>query len=262
MKTEISPSHVIRAFCEYARNLDATSFNAATDLYAAWGKTVESEERLRLCQAMNDAIVAREGEGFEALLHFIAVDPDLQVVANAALKLAGLYPGCDTDPLQGARIVARLTKVHKDVGRNGAILGGLILLGDERLTPLIYDVWNELPPESRTEAVSRRSPFVFRAQVLLLIDLLEQEVNECVYQATARTLGNLALKAQKCGVIDAERVFPAWRASGDPLVVREHFSRAEFASEILDRLDQLCEAEPGGEKVMPLVGLLWKGFGE
>ena len=262
MKTQICASDVIKALCTYARNLDAATFDSAADVYVAWGTTVESEERLRLCQAMNDAIVACQGEGFEALLHFIAFDTDMQVVANAALKLAGLYPGCDTDPLKGARVVARLAKVHKHTRRNGAILGGLILLGDERLAPLICDVWNELPPESRTEAALRRSPFVFRAQVLLLIDLLEQEVNDCTYRATARALGNLALKAQKCGVIDAERVFPAWRASGDPLVVREHFSRAEFATEILDRLDQLCEAEPGGEKVMPLVGLLWKGFGE
>jgi hypothetical protein len=178
------------------------------------------------------------------------------------LKLAGLYPGCETDPLEGARVVARLAKVHKHTRRNGAILGGLILLGDERLAPLICDAWNDLPPESRTEAVFRRSPFVFRAQVLLLIDLLEQEVNECVYQATAGALGNLALKAQKCGVIDAERVFPAWRASGHPFVLREHFSRVEFASEIVDRLDHLCEAQPGAERVMPLVSLLWKGFGE
>jgi hypothetical protein len=262
MKTEICASDVIKALCKYARNLDAASFDAATNVYVAWGKTVESEERLRLCQAVNDAIVAHKGAGFEALLRFIAVDPDLQVVANAALKLAVLHPGCDTDPLEGARVVARLTRVHKHAGRNGAILGGLILLGDERLNPIIYDAWNELPPQSRTEAVSRRSPFVFRAQVLVLVDLLEQEINNCVCRAIASTLGNLALKAQKCGVIDAERVIPAWRANGDPLVVREHFSRAEFASEILDRLDQSCKAEPGDDKVMPLVSLLWKGFGE
>jgi hypothetical protein len=262
MTTEIYASDVIKALARYAQHLDTASFDAAADVYIAWGKTVESEERLRLCQAVNDAIVAHQGEGFEALLHFIAVDPDLQVVANAALKLAVLHPGCDTDPLKGARVVTRLTKAHKNARRNGAILGGLILLGDERLPPLIYDAWNELPPESRIEAASRRLPFVFRAQVLLLIDLLQQEADDCVYRAIAGTLGNLALKAQKRGVFDAERVFPAWRASGDPLVVREQFSRAEFASEIVDQLDHLRETEPGAEKLMPLVSLLWKGFGE
>ena len=103
---------------------------------------------------------------------------------------------------------------------------------------------------------------MLRAQVLLLIDLLEQEADDCVYRAIVRTLGNLALKAQKYGVIDAERVIPSWRAGGNPLIVREHLSRIEFAPEIVDRLEHLCEAEPGAEKVMPLMILLWKGFGE
>jgi hypothetical protein len=45
-------------------------------------------------------------------------------------------------------------------------------------------------------------------------------------------------------------------------VIREHFSRDGFSPEIVDRLDRLCESESGNEKVMPLVSLLWKGFGE
>ena|SRR5271165_2147788 len=113
-----------------------------------------------------------------------------------------------------------------------------------RLTPLIHDTWDGLPPESRIEAASRRSPFVFRAHVLLLIDLLEEEPDDCVRFAIADTLGKLASRAQKVGVIDAERVIPGWKANGNPFVVREHFYRREFAS------------------VMPLACLLWKGLGE
>src|SRR6266550_3073514 len=104
MKTQIYVSDVIKALSDYTRNLNAASFDAATAVYTAWGKTVEIEERLRLCQAVNDAIVVKQGEGFEALLHFIAIDLDLQVVANAAMKLAVLHPGCDTNPLEGARV--------------------------------------------------------------------------------------------------------------------------------------------------------------
>jgi hypothetical protein len=137
-----------------------------------------------------------------------------------------------------------------------------MLLGDERLTPLIHDTWDCLPPESRIEAASRRSPFVFRAQVLLLIDLLEEESDDCVRSAIADTLEKLASRAQKVGVIDAERVIPGWKANGNPFVVREHFSRGEFASEIVDRLDYLCVTEAVTEKVLPLACLLWKGLGE
>jgi hypothetical protein len=76
------------------------------------------------------------------------------------------------------------------------------------------------------------------------------------------TLGKLASRAQKVGVIDAERVIPGWKANGNPFVLREHFSRGEFASEIVDRLDYLCVTEVVTEKVMPLACLLWKGLGE
>jgi hypothetical protein len=262
MQTITSASHVIAALAQYAQILDAASFDAAIDVYTAWGKTVDSQDRLLLCQAMNDAIISRQGQGFEALLPFILVDPDPQVVANAALKTAVLFPARHRDPLEGARFVARLTRIREHPRRCGAILGGLMLLGDERLTPLIHDTWDCLPPESRIEAASRRSPFVFRAHVLLLIDLLEEEPDDCVRSAIADTLGKLASRAQKVGVIDAERVIPGWKADGNPFVVREHFSRGEFASEIVDRLDYLCVTEAVTEKAMPLACLLWKGLGE
>ena len=97
---------------------------------------------------------------------------------------------------------------------------------------------------------------------MLLIALLEDE-RTIAFALRSQTLwGKLASRAQKVGVIDAKRVIPGWKANGNPFVVREHFSRGEFASEIVDRLDRLCVAEVGTEKVMPLASLLWKGLGE
>jgi len=253
---------VIAALVKYAQVRDTRSFDAALEVYIAWGKTVGSQDRLLLCQAMNDAIRSHQGHGFEALLPFIVVDPDPQVVANAALKTAVLFPARHTDHLEGPRFVASLTRGRQHPKRCGAILGGLMLLGDERLTPLIRETWDGLPPESRIEAASRRSPFVFRANVLLLIDLLEEEPDDCVRFAIADTLGKLASRAQIVGVIDSERVIPGWKADGNPFVVREHFSRGEFASEIVDRLEYLCVTEAVTEKVLPLACLLWKGLGE
>jgi hypothetical protein len=107
------------------------------------------------------------------------------------------------------------------------------------------------------------NPERFRqTHVLLLIDLLEEEPDDCVRFAIADTLGKLASRAQEVGVIDAERIIPGWKADGNPFVIREHFSRDEFAPEIVDRLDYLCVTEAVTEKVMPLACLLWKGLGE
>src|SRR5271165_3531204 len=151
MQTSTSDSHVIAALVKYAQVRDTPSFDAAIDVYIAWAKTVDSQDRLLLWQAMNDAITSHQGHGFEALLPFIVVDPDPQVVANAALKTVVLFPARHRDPLEGARFVVRLTKVREHPKRCGAILGGLMLLGDERLTPLIHVTWLCLPPESRIE---------------------------------------------------------------------------------------------------------------
>jgi hypothetical protein len=239
MQTITSASDVIAAFVKYAQIPNAANFDAAIDVYIAWGKTVDMQDRLLLCQALDDTIRSHQGHGFEALLLFIVADPDPQVVANAALKAAVLFRARHADPLKGPRFVARLTRVRDHPRRCGAILGGLMLLGDERITPLIHETWDCLPPESRIEAASRRSPFVFRAHVLLLIDLLEEEPDDCVRSAITDTLGKLASRAQKVGVIDAERVIPGWKANGNPFIVREHFTRGEFASEVVDRLDRL-----------------------
>ena len=52
MQTIASDSHVIPALVKYAQELDTPSFDAAIDVYIAWGKTVNSEDRLLLCQAL------------------------------------------------------------------------------------------------------------------------------------------------------------------------------------------------------------------
>jgi hypothetical protein len=88
---------------------------------------------------------------------------------------------------------------------------------------------------------------------LLLIDLLEEEPDDCVRSAITETLGKLAVRAQEVGVIDAERVIPGWKADGNPFVIREHFSGDEFAPEVVDRLEHLCETEGGTEILVPLV---------
>ena len=67
MQTRTSDSHVIAALVRYAQVRDARSFDAAIDVYIAWGETVDAQDRLLLCQAMNDAIKSQQGHGFEAL---------------------------------------------------------------------------------------------------------------------------------------------------------------------------------------------------
>jgi hypothetical protein len=123
--------------------------------------------------------------------------------------------------------------------------------------PIIKDVWIQLPPPARIAAVRCEVKQVFRAQVLLLLDLLERETVERVYGALAVTLGNCAEQATKFGILDIVRVLPVWKAPDQPILIRRHLSRLEFYSEFESRLDQLVNTERGDPKVMSLVRLLW-----
>jgi hypothetical protein len=96
-----------------------------------------------------------------------------------------------------------------------------------------------------------RSRFVFRAQVLLLVDLFEREIEERVYGALAGILGNCAEQAEKTGVFDIERVLPVWKAPDEPILIRRHLSRLEFYSEFESCLDHFVDTEPGDPKVIP-----------
>jgi hypothetical protein len=58
------------------------------------------------------------------------------------------------DPLHGPKLVAHLCLGPEEAGeREGAILAGLMLTGDERVKPIIKDVWVQLPPSARIAAV-------------------------------------------------------------------------------------------------------------
>ena len=172
--------------------------------------------------------------------------------------MALLFSPDEKDPLHGPRLVARLALGPDTRGeREGAMLGGLILMGDERVTPVVKDVWAQLPSVARISAASRQGQRIFSSHVLLLIDLLEQETDERVYGSLAFALGNCAEQATKFGILEIERVLPIWKAPDEPIVIRRQLSRLEFYSEFESRLDHLVDTEPGDPKVMPLVRLLW-----
>jgi hypothetical protein len=101
--------------------------------------------------------------------------------------------------------------------REGAIVGGLLLMGDERITPIIKEASARLPPLARIAAVKCELKQVFRAQVFLLLDLLERETDERVYASLAVALSNCAKQATKFGILDTERVLPVWKAPDELL---------------------------------------------
>jgi hypothetical protein len=128
---------------------------------------------------------------------------------------------------------------------------------DERVTAIIKDVWVQMPPPARIAVWKCEAKQVFRAQVLLLLDLLEREIDERVYGSLAVALGDCAEQAEKSGILDSERSLAVWNSLDQPILIRRRLCRLEFYSEFESRLDQLVDTEAGDPKVMPLVRFLW-----
>jgi len=129
-------------------------------------------------------------------------------------------------------------------------------MGDERVTAIIKDVWVQMPPPARIAVWKWEAKQVSRAQVFLLLDLLEREIDERVYGSLTVALGDCAEQTEKSGILDSERSLAVWNSLDQPILIRRRLCRLEFYSEFEGRLDQLVDTEPGDPKVMPLVRLL------
>jgi hypothetical protein len=152
----------INALLKYGLDRCPENFDAAVNAYVSWAKTRSVQSRLLLLQALTETLEKHEGNGFGALLPFISDDPDPGVVSTAATNMASLFCAYENDALEGPKLVARLCLGPEEAGeREGAILGGLILMGDGRITPIVKDVWAQLPSVARISAASRQGQHVF-----------------------------------------------------------------------------------------------------
>jgi hypothetical protein len=86
----------------------------------------------------------------------------------------------------------------------------MMLLGDDRVSGLIRQIWEKWPPEARKAAVRQHSPFVSKSHVDLLLQFLAIEADLATYGCIAAALANAAVRAERNGVSDVKRVFPAW----------------------------------------------------
>jgi hypothetical protein len=94
--------------------------------------------------AENSTLIERhQGFGHLGLLMFLAADTDPGIRSSAALNLSALYDPAvrNEDSLAGPRFVIQTLANHDGCGAGqGAALGGVLLLGDKRIMPLLAEV--------------------------------------------------------------------------------------------------------------------------
>jgi len=150
------------------------------------------------------------------------------------------------------------TLVHHDGGApgQGAALGGVLLLGDKRIMPLLAAVWDELSEEAQLEMTAAKSGFVSEGIIEFWLDRLEAGCSEAVFGSAVAAIAKMPVIAQIPCVLDMERLLPAY-AGGDPMKLLRRTSFADYLEEIRPRLEAL-EAGESEPKLIPKIFEIWE----
>lgn len=208
-------------------------------------------------------LLARVGTQIEQLEHapngllpFLYEDPHPAVVSAASLQSAVLMPLRGDDPLTGPRTMIEMADQLDDEQRRGHVLGGLLLLGDRRVTALVEPRLATLSPEGLVALALPVSGVLHAAHVELLLAALER-LPEHAWGGIAAGLARVRETARDARVVDVERKLPVWAHDGRPAVrVLREWTAAAYADEIAPRLRRLAarEHEP---RVLPSVMAAW-----
>jgi hypothetical protein len=244
-------------FIEYGTTQDGSRIAGLFALYRHAMERLEVAERREMLTEFSGMIEQHEGLGHMGLMMFLAGDNDPGIRSSAALSLSVLFDPAGEDELAGPRFVID-TLVHHDGGAEGqgAALGGVLLLGDKRIMPLLAEVWDQLSEEAQLEMTAAKSGFVSEGMVEFWLDRLEEGCSEAVFGSAVAAIAKMPVITQVPFVLDVGRLLPAY-AGGEPMKLLRRTPFAEYLEEIRPRLEALedKESEP---KVIPRIFWIWK----
>jgi len=149
------------------------------------------------------------------------------------------------------------------VQNRAAILIGLIVLGDRRLSQRIFSLLESSPPDLAQAVSKMNCSFVFAATVDLVCDWLlclmqaspEQDPGASTFGHVASFLYRLGMRADETGVVDISRCFPP-TSPIDTAVQHGRWNRAEYARLLGPSLQALAEQE-SEPRILPDVLKAW-----
>jgi hypothetical protein len=244
-------------FIEYGATQDGSRIPGLFALYRHAMEFLDLDARREMLTEFCEMIEQHEGLGHMGLMMFLAANTDPSIRSSAALSLSVLYDPGDGDELAGPRFVID-TLVNHDGGApgQGAALGGVLLLGDKRIMPLLAEVWDELSEEAQLEMTAAKSGFVSEGVIEFWLGRLESGCSEAVFGSAVAAIAKMPVIAQVPYVLDIERSLPAY-AGGEPMKLLRRSSFAAYLEEIRPRLEVL-EAEESEPKVIPRIYEIWR----
>ncbi|MEI6656215.1 MAG: hypothetical protein WCP45_15735 [Verrucomicrobiota bacterium] len=244
-------------FIEYGATQDSARIAGLFALYRYAMGRLDPEERAALLTEFSGLIEQNAGLGHMGLMMFLACDNDPGIRSSAALSLSVLFEPTDGDELAGPRFVIH-TLVRHDRGAvgQGAALGGVLLLGDKRIMPLLEDVWDQLSEEAQLEMTQASSGFVSEGIIDFWLGRLESGCSEAVFGSVVAAIARMPASAQAPYVLDMERLLPAY-AGGEPMKLLRRTAFADYLEAIRPRLKAL-EANESWPKVIPRIFEMWE----
>ena len=243
---------------EYGVSQDESRIPNLFALYRHAMSRLDPSSRLELLTQFSKMTEERKGQGHMGLMVFLFADNEPAVLSTAAMSLAVLFSPEDGDELAGPKyVVQRLLNRKEDGTLQGAALGGILLLGDKRLLPLMEDAWATLSDHARLELSRAKSGFVNEGMVEFWIRCLEKGCSQNVYGSVVAAIAKLPAIAQLPFVVDVERVLPAYLDSENPMRIIRRTSFSDYLEEIRPRLEKL-EAEESEPALIPHIYEIWE----
>ncbi len=207
----------------------------------------------------------REWISQRALLPFIVTEPERDIVATAVIDYVSVGPLKNGDPMTRPKEIVDLIR-RGDVRNRGAVFGGLLHLGDERVCRLIRPLRDLLDAEEVGVAIKCTTGFLHSVVVEFEIEWLEEmdgEERDRLFGIVAAGLTNhVRQNRQDVVFTSGERSFPIPHGITTDARVRENRERArlvtvaEYARRLAPRLYALERSEPP-PRVMPHLLAAW-----
>ncbi len=241
---------------EYGLSQDGARIPNLFALYRHASQVLDAGDRLGLLTELSQVIERGKGQGHMGLMMFLAGDKDRAVCSSAALSLSVLFDPDGGGPVAGPSFVVNiLVNREKDPRGQGAGLGGVLLLGDSRVTPLLQDAWNRIDEDARLEMTKVKSGFVSEAIVEFWLWCLESDCSESVFGSVVAAIAKMPVIAQVPFVLKIQRQFPAY-AGGEQMNVIGKQSFTDYLKAIRPRLEKLRENE-SEPSVIPHIYEMW-----
>ena len=234
------------------------------ELYSKWVLYDKDENnRWKIYKIIQKFIISVDFISVNAFLPFIAQEISSRIVSSAVIDFVCLGPLTDNDEMSRVNdIIAMIEGCH--IKNNGAAFGGLLHLGDRRISKLLWTVKDLLEKDEVQTALQCFTPYLHAAAIEFKLDWLEGmegDIEDGLFGVIAGAFGREKRLSDAAFVQTGGRQFPVPR---NPTPAQQAEARrlagfmpvGEYAKRIAPRLYALERSEPP-PRVMPAVLRYW-----